>query len=467
MSKVILRLSGQQHRQLRDHLFPGDGKEAVAVLLCGRRHGSTRHCLSAWKVILIPHNECERSEQQVKWQTERLIPLVTEAEQRDLAVVKVHSHPTGFREFSELDGRSDRDLFSSVYGWTETDHPHASAVMLPGGEMFGRTIDANGQFSTLESISVAGDDIYYWFAGRNDRGVDEFTIRHAQAFGGGTTALLGRLSAAVIGCSGTGSPTIEQLHRLNFREIVSVDPQLMGIENLNRILNSRTSDADDGTAKVRVQQRAIEDADLGSAFVSIAADLCNPDVIKRVAECDVIFGCVDGIEARHVLNKLAVTYCIPYIDVGVRLRADGMGGIEQVSGAVHYLQPNGSSLLSRRVYTLEQYRAEALRRTDPTEFERQRGEGYIEGANEDRPAVITVNMIFSGLGVFEFLCRAHDVRDEANAGYAVQRISLNQWIFDKQDDGDRCPVINRHAGRGDMRPLLGMPEFSEHSEVVA
>lgn len=467
MVNVVLRLSGKQHAQLRSHLFPGDGKEAVAVLLCGRRHGVSRHCLSAWKVILIPHNECDRTQQYVRWNTDRLVPILREAAENDLAIVKVHSHPTGYADFSDVDDQSDHDLFSSVFGWTETDAPHGSTVMLPNGVMFGRSIGPESEFTPLACIAVAGDDIRYWFSHATSSERAGFTIRHAQAFGVGTTKLLNQLSAAVVGCSGTGSPTIEQLHRLNFGRIVGIDPEFIGVENLNRILNSRASDADEATPKVDVQARAIQQAGLGPKFVPIADDLCSPNVIERVAECDVIFGCVDSIQARHVLNKIASTYCIPYIDIGVRLRADGKGSVEQVSGAVHYLQPDGSSLLGRRVYTLEQYRAEALQKVDPSEYEQQRDHGYIEGVFEERPAVVTVNIVFAGLGVFEFLCRVHDVRDEANSKYAAQRISLNQWIFDKEDDGERCPVICRYAGRGDMVPLLGMPELTKAQKVRA
>lgn len=41
MANVKLRLSATQHRELRTHLYPGDGHEAVAVALCGRRRGTT------------------------------------------------------------------------------------------------------------------------------------------------------------------------------------------------------------------------------------------------------------------------------------------------------------------------------------------------------------------------------------------------------------------------------------------
>ena len=35
--EVALRLTGKQHKVLREHLFPGDGKEAAAIVVAGRR----------------------------------------------------------------------------------------------------------------------------------------------------------------------------------------------------------------------------------------------------------------------------------------------------------------------------------------------------------------------------------------------------------------------------------------------
>ena len=36
---IILRLTASQHEQLKRHLFPGDGKESVALALCGTHRG--------------------------------------------------------------------------------------------------------------------------------------------------------------------------------------------------------------------------------------------------------------------------------------------------------------------------------------------------------------------------------------------------------------------------------------------
>lgn len=144
---VKLRLSQRDHELLRRHLLPGDGLEAVAVALCGRRRSRSTHCLTVRSVTPIPYDECkERKADRVTWSTKRLIPLLEEAEKRDLGILKIHSHPGGYPEFSTTDDDSDNDLFNSVFGWTDSKFPHASAVMLPDGRMFGRAILRDGRF---------------------------------------------------------------------------------------------------------------------------------------------------------------------------------------------------------------------------------------------------------------------------------------------------------------------------------
>lgn len=462
---VILRMTGKQKATLYSHLFPADGFEAVAVALCGRRVGTEKHCLSVSRLVLIPHHECDRRPDGIQWSTDKLVPLLEEAGRQGMAVAKIHSHPGGYDRFSAFDDASDREFFQAAESWTECSLPHGSIVALPCGRMFGRTQGNGQEYLPMEMIAVAGDSIEYWFDQPTDP-VPQFTDRHAQVLGESTVMTLRRLRAAVVGCSGTGSPTVEQLYRLGVGELVLVDPDVVGVENLNRIVNAGALDAQQRRTKVQLLQKAIHHAGLGTDVIALAEDLFTQDVVREVALCDVIFGCVDSVFARHVLNKLSSTYCIPYFDLGVGLQADGNGGIAHISGAVHYLQPDGSSLLSRGVYTLDAVQADALRRTDPTEHSKRLAAGYIAGANVARPAVISVNMIFSGLGVLEFLHRIHPMRDEPNGQFALQRLSLSNGLKDVQDDGERCLVVSRTLGRGDMRPLLGMPELSSQGEQV-
>jgi hypothetical protein len=232
------------------------------------------------------------------------------------------------------------------------------------------------------------------------------------------------------------------------------------VENLNRIVNSRGWHAQAKTSKVSVLAQAIEDTELGTSVTAFENDLCSPSVVNAVATCDIIFGCVDSVFARHLLNKITATYNIPFIDIGVGIRADGKGGISHVSGAVHYLQADGSSLLSRSVFSLEDIQADILRRRDPSEYESRLDVGYIKGAEVSRPAVMPINTIFSGYGVYEFLCRIHPIRDEGNANHAAQRWSLSNDICLREPDSEKCKVVGRYLGCGDLIPLLGMPELS-------
>ena len=459
--ETVLRLSQDHHSQLHTHLFPGDGQEAVAFALCGRRPGKQRYVLTGQMIFPIPYDQClVRTPMRVTWSTDTLIPLLTEASKRGLALVKIHSHPSGFAEFSSTDDASDRDLFPSVYGWMNDESPHASAVMLPDGRIFGRVVRPEGEFEQISLVSVIGDDLSFWRAIDNKTGLPEFALRHAQAFGIGTTEKLRSLSAAVIGCSGTGSPVIEQLARLGIGKLTLVDPDFVEAKNLNRIQNSTMEDVIRKSPKVDVMARAIVAMGLGTQISVFAKNLFDPQVVKAVAECDVVFGCMDTVDGRHLLNKLATFYVLPYFDVGVKLVSDGIGGIDQVCGTVHYIQPGRSSLFSRRVYTLEQLRAAGLKRTDPTAYEELRREKYISGVQEDRPAVISVNAIFASLAVNEFLARLHPYRDDANSHFATYRFSLSQAQLYTECEGEPCKMLLRHVGRGDVRPLLDMPELS-------
>jgi len=349
-----------------------------------------------------------------------------------------------------------------VYGWTGSMLPHASAIMLPSGRVFGRLVKEGGGFEQLPLVSVAGDDFrFFWHSPEGGEEVPEFALRHVQAFGAGTFHPLRRLSVAVVGCSGTGSPVVEMLARLGVGRLTIIDPDRVEEKNLNRILHATKGDARGGRPKVDVLARAVRLMGLGTEVLPVARNLYDAEVVKRVAECDAVFGCMDSVDGRHLLNRLAVFYSLPYFDVGVKLVADGRGGVEQICGTVHYLQPDGSSLLSRGVYAAEQLHAAALRRSNPAAYLNQLKEKYIVGVQEDRPAVISVNMQFASAAVNEFLARLHNFRDDGNVPFAVNRVSLTQAQSYFEPDGETCPVLARHAGRSDVTPALEMPELSE------
>src|SRR6266550_1526702 len=450
--RVSLRLTGRDHATLQEHLFPGDGFEAVAVAICGRRRSRSRHALMVKTIARIPYDECKvRTSDRVTWSTRRLIPLLEQASLRDLGILRIHSHPNGEEWFSSVDDGSDIDLFNSVFGWTDSRFPHASAVMVPDGRIFGRAVMADGSFQPLDSILVPGDDIAFWHSGDGPR-VSASAQRHAQLFGAGTTRRLNELAIAVVGCSGTGSPLIEQLTRLGVGRLVLVDPDCVEERNLNRIVNATREDAYLKKPKVEVMARAIASMGFATELEIIQANLASPRAVKAVAECDVVFECMDGVEGRHLLNRLAAFYVLPYFDIGVRLDADGVGGIDEACAAVHYIRPDGSTLQDRLVYTREHLQAAGLQRTDPKAYRDQVRAGYIRGVQEDRPAVISINMEMASAAVNELLARLHPYRLDDNSESAILRRSFIQPADYRETEPVASGTFFAHIGMGDVKP---------------
>lgn len=110
---------------------------------------------------------------------------------------------------------------------------------------------------------------------------------------------------------------------------------------------------------------------------------------------------------------------------------------------------------------MEQLQAVSLRRTNPREYAARLAEGYIAGANEERPAVISVNMLVASLGVNELLARVHPYRQMENREFAIHRVSLEQGQFFREVEGVPCRLLERWVGRGDLSPLLDLPALSE------
>lgn len=463
---VTLSLTGKQHDRLQSLLLPSDGCEAVAIALCGRRAGKRKHRLMVREIYPIPLGSySHRTATSVTWSTDAIAPLLDKAEEQKLSVIKIHSHPNGYKRFSELDNTSDHDLLPALRGWIEADIPHGSCVLLPDGQMFGRTLWHGNTFTPISCISIVGSDIYFWHHLENVNQLPEFTASHAQAFGQGTTNLLRHLSVAIVGCSGTGSPIIEQLVRLGIGELVLVDDDIIEDRNVNRILNSTMQDAHEKRPKVNVLADSIKRMGLGTSVQALQMDVWDREAVQAIAQCDAVFGCVDTVSGRYLLNTLATYYTIPYLDLGVRLEAvaDGTdkGQIREVCGTIHYLQPGLSSLISRGLVSMEQVGSERLQRTNPTVYTQQLKDGYIRGIQENKPAVISVNMFTASLAINDFLARLHPYRERSNQEVAYIEYSLSSLDIFLEPEDEICTILQDKVGMGDVEPLLGIMDLAK------
>ena len=67
MSELALAMTAGFHRELRRHLFPGDGLEAAAVVLCNQGTGRRRRRLLAAEMLSVPHRRSSRRRDHVAW----------------------------------------------------------------------------------------------------------------------------------------------------------------------------------------------------------------------------------------------------------------------------------------------------------------------------------------------------------------------------------------------------------------
>jgi hypothetical protein len=462
--KLQLRISGFHYEMMKKHLLREDGREAIAVALCGRYSSRQSEMLLVHDVTLIQSEQDEDSTDFIlHWKTAPVHKYFELISKRKMGLLKIHSHPGGYGQFSAIDDISDYDFFTSAFGWAINDQPHASAVMLPNGEIFGRFFFSDLKPNPIDKTTISGDQILNFVKLNNTSQVD-FALRTIQAFGDKTYQYLSGLSVGIVGCSGTGSPVIEQLVRLGVGKVVLVDPDVIETKNLNRILNTTKKDAQLKKPKVVAITEAINTIGLGTAVEKYQTNLYD-DVyaLKALIECDVIFGCVDSVDGRYLLNQLCSFYLIPYFDLGVSLEADGKGGINKICGSVHYLQPCKSSLITRGVYTIEDLKAASQFRKNPEEFGTLRKSAYIKNVNVNSPAVISVNMQIASQAVNEFLNRIHPFRAEHPSYYALSTIDIteNYIVNSREDDFSIDNYLTKRAGKGDVNPFLEMSELCE------
>ncbi len=449
---ATLVISAPIQARLHRHLFPGDGLEAAALLLC-RRAGQRRVKLLSFDLIEVPHDACRRAIDHLTWPGEFVETAISRAEAENLVVIAVHSHPGGALFFSSLDDASDDVLMPAIF--QGTDRVCGSAIVIATGQMRARLYSDGEKPVAVDLMLQPGEDIgLSW----------QDNAKRPMAFTSGMTAWLGRLSACVIGVSGTGSIVAEQLARLGFGEIILIDFDHIETKNLNRILNSTLEDAEAGTLKVETFGAMIRRYRMDCEVLEVPRSIATREAILAATDADLLFSCVDTCEGRHIADRIGAHFLMPLFDVGVSIPTclSHMGesrSITEVCGRIDYVFPGGSNLQDRGVYTAALLEAEYLAQAAPETYRHKLNDGYLQGAGEQAPAVISLNMRAASACVMEFIARAFPFRHDSNAKFARSIFTL---CAGEEDCYPQDQFAARHSfalGTGAQEPLIGLPAF--------
>lgn len=465
MVRHTLTMLEEQYGKLRESLLR-DGNEYGALLLCGRSRqldpwtGALEERALVREVIELPEDAfINRTPTSLKWSTTPLFRLAKRAIAKDYAICIAHSHPRGGLYFSDLDDVADKESFEIVFGRMESERPHFAMVMDDHGEMVLRAYGPDLKPIPVELIRVVGDRLAIRYAGRG-RGVSaaEFD-RQVRVFGPGITEDLRQLRVGVVGCGGTGSAIVSLLTRIGISRIALIDADWVDITNLNRLHLSRRADAIARRYKVDVLGDAIAEIGMASSVVRLRKFVDDPECRNTVRACDIIFGCTDDDLGRNFLNRLAHFYLIPVIDLGVLIAPDEQGGYDSFDGRVTVVQPGYPCQICRQLVSPQRMLEQAMRRSDPQRYEQYRRAGYVQGADDPSPVVVTFTTEIAAVAVNELLHRLSGFRGPQ--GHCAERVRRFDWVknADSIPGGKRnpdCPLcgLRKFDGRGDMTPFL-------------
>ena len=454
MSKTIKKVNipFYCYREMSTH-FENRGSEAIGFALCSKAVRENDVYLFMKKFMPISYENTDSSPQYVKWKFKDMMPTIQEAVDNGLCIIKVHSHPNGFNNFSETDNNSDKELFPAIYELTDEDSYHVSMIFLKNKSLISRYVDSEGTFKDIPKIIVPDDDIKI-FHREEFVGTSSNFQRTAQAFGSLTVQKLQKLKVAVVGASGTGDPTVTQLIRNGVGDIVIIDPKESRQVNMNRMSHLKASDVMTKKPKADVLRDHAISTGLNVKVKSIVKDVGDEEVIKELSTCDIFVGCMDSVRGRHILNKISSSYCVPFFDIGVQLKADGYGGISSMWASYFYIKPGGPSLYSQKVYTMDKLQAETIKFDDPDHYKDLQKNDYIVNVDESAPAVISVNNIIAGLCVLDILGRIHPFRDESNSKFNSYRFNYCEYEPEFIEDHEPCSLFLKSVSEGDEISLL-------------
>lgn len=452
-----LILTEDQYAALKQYLFPGDGCESAAILLC-RFTGCSNERMIVTDILNIPDEVCtKRTDKFISWPGLCIEDAIDRAEQHADAIVLIHSHPGGMLSFSTVDDESDASTMPALFSAIEASgFHHGSAIMVPDGSMKVRLYCANGQSQSVKRISRVG----YNIADLSKPG-----SQHMMPFGSEMTKTFAEQTACVIGVSGTGTLVAELLARKGVGHLILIDFDTMELKNLNRIVNSTIIDAEHNRPKVEMMATAIKRYSPDTRVTIINASIEEREAVIAASAADILFSCVDSMAGRSIAELICRCCVIPLIDLGVTIptRKDIEGNIHvaDVCGRIDYVRPNGSSLTDRMVVTSDGLRREYLLQNAPDIAQKEIEAGYIKGVHEEAPSVMALNMRAAGDAVMEWIARQFGYRHEGNQPYARTVFSLAGGEVDYDSEASFTVADKTDLARGLIEPLLGIPALAK------
>ncbi|TCC20723.1 ThiF family adenylyltransferase [Kribbella speibonae] len=419
---VQLRFRSPDWERLHSHLFPGDGGEHGAVLLCGQVVIEGMLRLLVREVVpaiegvdYVPGTRGHRH-LDGRFVTRQL----RRAKDAGLVYLAVHNHGgQGRVAFSRPDLDSHERAYPTLLSVSGSP---VGGLVLADGALAGDVWMPNGSRLPVHVTVIVGesleslDDGYAPRSGGIAPPARQYA-RQALVFGDAGQERLAQMQVAVVGAGGVGMLVIQALARLGVGHFVVVDPDRVSASNLSRLPEARRKDATgrigDGrlgqairrlgrnrpAAKVDLAARIIRGANPLAQVSAIAGDVADDAVARRLVGCDFMFLAADSMLARDVVNQIAYQYLIPTLQVGSKVVVEPHSGdVRDIYGVVRSLGVEPGCLRCNELVNMTRLAEEAV-----ATAEQRRNQRYVDEPGIEAPSVITLNSMAVGWAVNDFM----------------------------------------------------------------
>jgi molybdopterin/thiamine biosynthesis adenylyltransferase len=393
---------------LRAHLLGQGQQEQLAFLLAGLAQGRNWMRLLVREIVPVPPDAFEqRTSVYLAVKPAFSQAVLRRCHEEGLSLIEVHSHPFTHQKvtFSAADLTNEMEKFHYV----ARKIPHVRHATMVVGQT---DLDAHlwnrrqRRVVPIDRIRVLDAPITDLFptccscSSENNDDLAPWLERQVLAFGEAGQRRLQGIRVGVVGCGGTGSAVVQMLAHLGVRYLVLVDPDVVELSNLNRLVGATRTDARLGRLKVHVARRLVQRVNPAARVRALPVPVSDPQAVAALKGVDLVFGCTDNHGSRLILNQLAVQYLLLYLDLGAGLQTAPAGQLAAAGGQVRLIRPGDFCLAC--IDGIDRTRA-AQDLMSSLERRRQVARGYVQDTDLPTPAVLFLNNAVASLAVAEFV----------------------------------------------------------------
>jgi molybdopterin-synthase adenylyltransferase len=416
---VTIRFTARCFERVRKHLLR-DEFEEICFLFCHvveTQSPSRLIFLADYVVTLDPACYLRRTRTSIVVDSRAKNALYSRfVESPYNGLINIHSHPFshGATTFSPKDDTDD--YFELAWQYEQLPRGKRSLgqkeVVYVASMVFGQnTFDARGYshspsspptLPTIKEVQVLGET-FRILTPTGGTAIPPLSYdarrtydRQIMAFGEEGQRALAHLRVCLVGAGGIGSITGENLSRQGIRSLALIDPDYLGLSNLNRWQGAHPHDV--GKLKVRILAKRLKAMFPTIQITPVASSLASAKALKALKSYDVIVGAVDNHLTRFILNRLSVQYLIPYLDAATVIKKGEGDNQMELLARLAVVVPGTTACLSCSRIKHYDHEEIAPHLYDPQTRIQLMVSGYIQDHPEvASPAVMPLNMLASSM----------------------------------------------------------------------